>query len=83
MVNSRLVHNGSGIIKLMPYSCGENFPFDVRSRIDLERFMIYAIYFLVLDVAAFILAISFNLLSLAVITYSALILASISLMVKR
>lgn len=82
-VKPRPVHNGGGIIKFMPYSCGENFPFDLRSRINLERFMMYAIYFLIFDIAAFILAISFNLLSIAVIVYSALILASISLIVKR
>lgn len=82
-VRSNYVHNGSGIIKFIPYSCGEYFFHDLNSRINLERFMIYAIYFLIFDVAGFILAVSFNLLVFPVIIYIAVILASVILVVKR
>lgn len=83
IAKSSTVHDGGGTFKFIPYSCGENFFHDVGSRINLERFMIYAIYFLIFDVAGFILAISFNLLVLAVITYAIIALASIMLVAKR
>lgn len=82
-VKSSSLHNGGGTVKFTPYSCGEYLLHDIQSRINLERFLLYAIYFLIFDAAAFILAVSFNLLITAVIIYSLIILFSVLLMVKR
>lgn len=76
-------HNGGGTSKYIPYSCGEYSLHDIQSRINLERFLLYAIFFLIFDVAAFILAISFNLLTLAVIAYTLIIMSPVLLMAKR
>ena len=46
--------------KTIPYACGEE-PSEVREvRVNLERFFIYAIYFLIFDVFAFLIAISWS-----------------------
>jgi NADH:ubiquinone oxidoreductase subunit 3 (subunit A) len=45
--------------KTAPYACGEDMPIE-ESRINLERFFVFAVYFLVFDVVAFLLATSFS-----------------------
>ena len=45
--------------KVAPYACGEDLPAQ-RLQVDVERFLIYAIYFLIFDILAFILATSLN-----------------------
>ncbi len=44
--------------KNIPYACGEKPPPIKEVRINLERFFIFAVYFLIFDVFAFIIAIS-------------------------
>lgn len=43
--------------KATPYACGENLP-PLKFRVDVEKFFIYAVYFLIFDVLAFVLATS-------------------------
>lgn len=83
VVESSQFHNGGEMIKFIPYSCGEYFFHDIQSRINLERFMVYITYFLIFDIAGFILAVSFNLLVFPVIIYVTVILASVILVAKR
>jgi len=45
--------------KVAPYACGEDLPAR-KLQVDVERFLIYAVYFLVFDILAFILATSLN-----------------------
>jgi NADH:ubiquinone oxidoreductase subunit 3 (subunit A) len=45
--------------KVAPYACGEDLP-PRKLQVDAERFLIYAVYFLVFDILAFILATSLN-----------------------
>ena len=45
--------------KTEPYACGEDLPIE-EFKVNLERFFIFAVYFLIFDVLAFILAVSFN-----------------------
>jgi len=45
--------------KVATYACGEDLPAH-KLQVDVERFLIYAVYFLVFDVLAFILATSLN-----------------------
>lgn len=44
--------------KTTPYACGENLP-PLKFRVDVEKFFIYAVYFLIFDVLAFVLATSY------------------------
>lgn len=45
--------------KVAPYACGEDLP-PRKLQVDVERFLIYAVYFLIFDILAFILATSLN-----------------------
>jgi len=44
--------------KLAQYACGEEMPAE-KLQVNVERFFIYAVYFLVFDILAFMLATSF------------------------
>ncbi len=48
-----------GADKVAPYACGEDLP-PRKLQVDVERFLIYAVYFLIFDILAFILATSLN-----------------------
>ena len=45
--------------KVAPYACGEDLP-PREFQVDVKRFFIYAVYFLVFDILAFILATSLS-----------------------
>ena len=45
--------------KVAPYACGEDL-LPLKLQVNVERFLIYAVYFLVFDILAFILATSLN-----------------------
>lgn len=45
--------------KVAPYACGENLP-PRKLQVDVERFLIYGVYFLIFDILAFILATSLS-----------------------
>lgn len=65
--------------KLAPYACGEDLPAE-KLQVNAEEFFIYAIYFLIFDVVAFMLATSlgkpgfFPILFIAIILVSSLVL---------
>jgi len=61
------------------YACGEDFPVE-ESRIDLERFFIFTVYFLIFDVLAFILATSFPVMGLTPIIYALIVLAAVAML---
>lgn len=44
--------------KTAPYACGEDLPVE-ESKIDLEKFLIFAVYFLIFDVLAFVVSTSY------------------------
>jgi len=44
--------------KSPPYACGESPPSMSDVRLNLERFFVFAVYFLIFDVFAFIIALS-------------------------
>lgn len=66
--------------KLAPYACGEEFQIEEHG-INMERFLIYALYFLIFDVLTFIMAISFFERGIMPAIYSAVALASIMVLV--
>ena len=45
--------------KLEPYACGEAMPAR-RFQVDIRRFFLYVTFFMIFDISAFILALSFN-----------------------
>jgi NADH:ubiquinone oxidoreductase subunit 3 (subunit A) len=47
----------STVDKLAPYACGEEYPAQ-KLQVNVERFFIYAVFFLVFDILAFMLATS-------------------------
>ena len=69
--------------KVSPYSCGEDLPYEGNARINLERFFIFAVYFLVFDVVAFMLAISYNTAVVYAIIYALITLASTLFVIKK
>ena len=69
--------------KLSPYSCGEDLPYEGELRVNLERFLIYALYFLIFDVVAFMLVVSPRVSPVHVITYALITLISVIFVIKR
>lgn len=69
--------------KISPYSCGEDLPYEGELRINLERFFIYAVYFLIFDVVAFTLIISFKTSLIHTIVYALITLISVVFMIRR
>lgn len=45
--------------KVAPYACGEDLP-PRKFQVDIKNFFIYAVYFLIFDILAFILATSLS-----------------------
>jgi len=44
--------------KLATYACGEEYPAE-KLQLNIQKFFIYAVYFMIFDILAFILATSF------------------------
>jgi len=62
--------------KLMAYACGERFT-GTKSQMNAEEFYLYAVYFLVFDIVAFILATSMGLTGLLPVLYVLVVLAAL------
>lgn len=67
---------GSPAGKTAPYACGEDLPSE-ELKFDMDRFFIFAVYFLIFDVFAFILATSFNSLGLIPVVYTLVVLMAV------
>ncbi len=61
------------------YACGENITTE-EVRVDLERFLTFAVYFLIFDVLAFVTATSFYALGLMPIAYSLIVLMAVGML---
>jgi NADH:ubiquinone oxidoreductase subunit 3 (subunit A) len=66
--------------KTESYACGEVLPVE-GLRVDLERFLIFAVYFLIFDVLAFTIATSFYNLGLAPVAYCLIVLVAVAMLV--
>ena len=62
--------------KTAPYACGEDLPAQ-KLQVDVERFLVYAVYFLIFDILAFILATSFNTPPIFPILYAIIVLMAV------
>ena len=67
--------------KLAPYACGENVT-PTKIRVNIEKFFIYAVYFMIFDVLGFVLATTLAKPSNIIIplAYAAASLVSISIL---
>jgi NADH:ubiquinone oxidoreductase subunit 3 (subunit A) len=68
--------------KTESYACGENLPIAIEDlRVDMERFLMFAVYFLIFDVLAFTIATSFFTLGLVPIAYALIVLTAVAMLV--
>jgi NADH:ubiquinone oxidoreductase subunit 3 (subunit A) len=65
--------------KTASYSCGEEAPVK-EAKLDLERFLTYAIYFLIFDVLAFVMMTSFYATGFLPVIYSLIVLAAVGML---
>ena len=73
------VKGKTSIEKVTAYACGEVLP-SRQLQVDVERFFIYAIYFLIFDVLAIFLATSFNTAGFFPVLYAVIIFMAIVLL---
>jgi len=66
--------------KNAPYSCGEHGPVK-EAKVDLERFLTYAVFFLIFDVLAFVTMTSFYATDLLPVAYALIVLTSVGMLV--
>ena len=62
--------------KVSPYACGEDLPAR-KLQVDVERFLVYAVYFMIFDIVAFILATSLVTPSVFPVVYAAVVLMAV------
>jgi len=62
--------------KISSYACGENLEAE-RFRIGIQRFFLYVTYFMIFDISAFMLALSFNVKGFYPILFSIIIALSL------
>jgi len=66
--------------KTAPYACGEDMPAE-EMKVDLERFLVFAVYFLIFDVFAFLMATSFYTTGFVPVFYSLIVLISVAMLI--
>jgi NADH:ubiquinone oxidoreductase subunit 3 (subunit A) len=81
-IAGRISAKGSmtGTEKETSYACGEDLPVG-ELRVDLERLLIFAVYFLIFDVLVFVLATSFNTMGLIPTAYSLIVLMAVAMLI--
>ena len=81
LVGKKIAPKGQDVAgKTAPYACGENMTVD-EVKVDLERFLTFAVYFLIFDVLAFVTVTSFYNLGAMPIIYSLVVLMAVALLV--
>ena len=66
--------------KTAPYACGEDTPLE-EVKIGLERFLTFAVYFLIFDIFAFVTVTSFYTTGLMPIAYSLIVLMAVAMLI--
>lgn len=66
--------------KTAPYSCGEEGPVG-EVKVDLERFLTFAVYFLIFDVLAFVIVTSVYSTGILPVAYSLIVLTAVGKLV--
>jgi NADH:ubiquinone oxidoreductase subunit 3 (subunit A) len=82
LTGSRISAKGSQNVpgKTEPYACGEDTPLE-EVKVGLERFLMFAVYFLIFDIFAFVMVTSFYTIGLMPIVYALIVLASVSMLI--
>lgn len=62
--------------KLAPYACGEDMP-AMKFQVNIQRFFLYVTYFMIFDISAFMLALSFSSRGVYPVLFSAIIALSL------
>lgn len=62
------------------YACGEDAPIE-EVKIGLERFLTFAVYFLIFDIFAFVMVTSFYTIGIMPIVYSLIVLMAVAMLV--
>ena len=68
--------------KTAPYACGENEALP-EVKVGLERFLTFAVYFLIFDILAFMMVTAFYNLGFMPIIYSLVVLMAVAMLVVR
>ena len=68
--------------KFEPYACGESLPAK-KLQINIERFFLYVMLFMIFDVTAFLLSISFNASFMYPIVFIAVISSSLLIIIPE
>ena len=66
--------------KVAPYACGEDLP-SRKFQVDVEEFLIYAVYFLIFDILAFTLATSMRTPGYFPIVYTLIVLMAVAILI--
>ena len=66
--------------KVAPYACCEDLP-SRKFQIDVEEFLIYAVYFLIFDILAFTLATSLSTPGYFPIVYTLIVLMAVAILI--
>jgi NADH:ubiquinone oxidoreductase subunit 3 (subunit A) len=81
LVGGKISAKGSALPgKTAPYVCGENEVLP-EVKVGLERFLTFAVYFLIFDVLAFVMVTAFYNLGFMPIIYSLVVLMSVAMLV--
>lgn len=66
--------------KLAPYACGENLP-SRKFQVNVRSFFLYVAFFMVFDISAFILALSFGSQGFYPIVFSVIVLLAVTTLI--
>lgn len=81
LVGKKIAPKGQDIAgKAAPYACGEDITVD-EVKVDLERFLTFAVYFLIFDVLAFVTVTSFYNIGVMPIIYILIVLMAVALLI--
>jgi len=77
-ISAKGAQNVSG--KTEAYACGEDAPIE-EVKVGLERFLTFAVYFLIFDIFAFVMVTSFYTIGIMPIVYSLIVLMSVAMLI--
>ena len=81
LIGKRIAPKGQNIAgKNAPYACGEEMTVE-EVKFDLERFLTFAVYFLIFDVLAFVTVTSFFNVGVMPIIYALVVLMSVAMLI--
>ena len=66
--------------KLAPYACGEDLP-PLRLQVNVERFFLYAVFFLIFDILAVVMATSLARPGILPAIYALVVLGSVMMLI--